>query len=97
MTFQTWTFLTHLQARSHADSEVMEVDDERAAPDAEDEVMEQESASADTAPPQTQKMECPMCSKLFCLSSIEMHAAFCDGETEDQNQEEQSQGLCCKM
>ncbi|XP_057216089.1 BRCA1-A complex subunit RAP80 isoform X1 [Triplophysa rosa] len=79
------------QDQTRADSEVMEVDEEEGAPAAEEEVMEQESVSADTAPSQTEKMECPMCSKLFCLSRIEMHAAFCDGETEDHNQEEQSQ------
>ncbi|XP_056587014.1 BRCA1-A complex subunit RAP80 isoform X2 [Triplophysa dalaica] len=79
------------QDQTRADSEVMEVDEGECAPAAEEEVMEQESVSADTAPSQTLKMECPMCSKLFCLSRIEMHAAFCDGETEDQNEEEQSQ------
>ncbi|KAA0720364.1 BRCA1-A complex subunit RAP80 [Triplophysa tibetana] len=81
------------QAQTRADSEVMEVDEGEGAPATEEEVMEQESVSADKAPSQTHKMECPMCSKLFCLSRIEMHAAFCDGETEDQNEEDQSQVL----
>lgn len=84
--------LLHSQAQSRAESEMMEVDEQGGALAAEDERMEQESVSADTAPPETQKMECPICSRLFSLSTIEVHAASCNVETEDQNQEEPSQG-----
>ncbi len=75
----------HLQPQSHADSEVMEVEEGGGAPAVEEEMMEQE-----VAPLHNQGTECPMCSKLFPLSEIEMHAAYCNGEAD--HQEEQSQG-----
>ncbi|XP_067231318.1 BRCA1-A complex subunit RAP80 isoform X2 [Chanodichthys erythropterus] len=77
------------QSQSHADSEVMEVEEGGGASVAAEEMMEQESDPTEAAPPQSQRMECPMCSKLFPLSRIEVHAAFCDGEADQQ--EEQSQ------
>lgn len=80
----------HSQPQSHADSEVMEVEEGGGASVAAEEMMEQESDPTESAPPQSQRVECPMCSKLFPLSRIEMHAAFCDGEADQQ--EEQSQG-----
>ncbi|XP_042603437.1 BRCA1-A complex subunit RAP80 isoform X1 [Cyprinus carpio] len=72
------------QPQSHADSEVMEVEEGGGAPAVEEEIMEQEAA-----PLHSQELECPMCSKLFPLSKIEIHAAYCDGEAD--HQEEQSQ------
>ncbi|XP_051533688.1 BRCA1-A complex subunit RAP80-like isoform X3 [Myxocyprinus asiaticus] len=78
------------QPQSRADSELMVGDG--GAPAAEEVVMEQDSVPAEATPPDSQRMECPMCSKLFPLSRIEVHAAYCDGEAEDQDQqEEQSQ------
>lgn len=77
------------QPQSRADSEVMEVEEGGGASVAAEEMMEQESDPAEAAPPHSLKMECPMCSKLFPLSRIEMHAAFCDGEADQL--EEQSQ------
>ncbi|XP_048021155.1 BRCA1-A complex subunit RAP80 isoform X5 [Megalobrama amblycephala] len=77
------------QPQSHADSEVMEVEEGGGASVAVEEMMEQESDPTEAAPPHSQRMECPMCSKLFPLSRIEVHAAFCDGEADQQ--EEQSQ------
>ncbi|XP_016123182.1 BRCA1-A complex subunit RAP80-like [Sinocyclocheilus grahami] len=69
------------QPQSHAGSEVMEGG---GAPAVEEE-MEQEAA-----PLHCQELECPMCSKLFPFSKIQIHAAYCDGEAD--HQEEQSQG-----
>ncbi|XP_051733108.1 BRCA1-A complex subunit RAP80 isoform X4 [Ctenopharyngodon idella] len=77
------------QPQSHADSEVMEVEEGGGASVAVEEMMEQECDPTEAAPPHSQRMECPMCSKLFPLSRIEVHAAFCDGEADQQ--EEQSQ------
>lgn len=72
------------QPQSRADSEVMEVEEGGGAPAVEEEMMEQ-----DAAPLHSQGMECPICSKLFPTSEIEVHAAYCDGEAD--HQEEQSQ------
>ncbi|XP_077052878.1 uncharacterized protein uimc1 isoform X3 [Siphateles boraxobius] len=77
------------QSQAASVSEVMEVEEGGGASVAAEEMMEQENDPAEAAPPHTQRMECPMCSKLFPFSRIEMHAAFCDGEA-DQH-EEQSQ------
>lgn len=68
----------------------MEVEEGEGASVAAEEMMEQEIDPAEAAPPLGQRMECPMCSKLFPFSRIEIHAAFCDGEADQQ--EEQSQG-----
>ncbi|XP_017559793.1 BRCA1-A complex subunit RAP80 isoform X3 [Pygocentrus nattereri] len=82
------------QPQSWAESEVMEVDEGEAA---EEERMEQEQAEEEeqqqqqqneSAPAQSQKVECPMCSRLFPISKIEVHAAYCDGNTEDQEQQD---------
>ncbi len=75
----------HSQPQSNADSEVMEVEEGGVAPAVEEEMMEQEAA-----PLHNQGTECPMCSKLFPFSKIQMHAAYCDGEAD--HQEEKSQG-----
>ncbi|KAK7130711.1 hypothetical protein R3I94_016003 [Phoxinus phoxinus] len=77
------------QPQSHAASvgEVMEVEEGGGASVAAEEMMEQEIDPG--PPPHSQRMECPMCSKLFPFSRIEIHAAFCDGEADQQ--EEQSQ------
>ncbi|XP_016399118.1 BRCA1-A complex subunit RAP80-like isoform X1 [Sinocyclocheilus rhinocerous] len=72
------------QPQSHAGSEVMEVEEGGGAPAVEEEMMEQEAA-----PLHSQELECPMCSKLFPFSKIQIHAAYCDGEAD--HQEEQSQ------
>ncbi|CAM4671264.1 unnamed protein product [Leuciscus chuanchicus] len=77
------------QPQSHAASDVMEVEEGEGASVAAEEMMEQEIHPAEAAPPHGQRMECPMCSKLFPFSRIEIHAAFCDGEADQQ--EEQSQ------
>ncbi|XP_043077306.1 BRCA1-A complex subunit RAP80 isoform X2 [Puntigrus tetrazona] len=71
------------QPQSRADSEVMEVEEGGSA-FVVDEEMEQEAPSL-----HNQEMECPMCSKLFPFSNIQIHAAYCDGEAD--HQEEQSQ------
>ncbi|XP_036443688.1 BRCA1-A complex subunit RAP80 isoform X4 [Colossoma macropomum] len=80
------------QPQSRAESEVMEVDEGEAA---EEERMEQEQAAEEeeqqqneSAPAQSQKVECPMCSRLFPIGKIEVHAAYCDGNTEDQEQQD---------
>ncbi|XP_056302434.1 BRCA1-A complex subunit RAP80 [Danio aesculapii] len=80
------------QAQSRADSEVMEVEDGGDAPAADEEMMmmmEQDADPAEPAAPLSEQMECPMCSKLFPISSIEMHAAYCDGEADQQDQQSQ--------
>ncbi|XP_051955365.1 BRCA1-A complex subunit RAP80-like isoform X2 [Xyrauchen texanus] len=77
------------QPQSHADSEAMEVEGEGVAPAVEEVVMELDSMPSEAEPPDSQRMECPMCLKLFPLSRIELHAAFCDGEAEDQDQQEE--------
>ncbi|XP_051537159.1 BRCA1-A complex subunit RAP80-like isoform X2 [Myxocyprinus asiaticus] len=77
------------QPQSRADSEAMEVEGEGGAPAVEEEVMELDSMPSEAEPPESQRMECPMCLKLFPLSRIELHAAFCDGEAEDQDQHEE--------
>lgn len=81
------------QPQSHATSvsDVMEVEEGGGASVAAEEMMEQEIDPV--PPPHSQRMECPMCSKLFPFSRIEIHAAFCDGEADQQ--EEQSQGQLC--
>ncbi|XP_067280788.1 BRCA1-A complex subunit RAP80 isoform X2 [Pseudorasbora parva] len=75
--------------QSGAEGEVMEVEEGGGASVAAEDMMEQESDTADAAPPHSQRVECPMCSKLFPFSRIQTHAAFCDGEADQQ--EEQSQ------
>lgn len=35
------------------------------------------------------QVECPMCTRLFPLSKIELHAAYCNGTVEDQGQDQQ--------
>uniref|UniRef100_A0A8C1QZB2 BRCA1-A complex subunit RAP80 n=1 Tax=Cyprinus carpio TaxID=7962 RepID=A0A8C1QZB2_CYPCA len=77
------------QPQSHASSEVMEVEEGGGAPVVEEEMMEQESGPAEAAPLHIKRLECPMCSKLFPLDRIEVHAALCNGETD--HKEEQSQ------
>ncbi|XP_039534189.1 nucleolar and coiled-body phosphoprotein 1 [Pimephales promelas] len=77
------------QSRAASVSEVMEVEEGGGVSVAADEMMEQENDPDEAAPPHGQRMECPMCSKLFPFSKIEMHAAFCNGEAEQQ--EEQAQ------
>ncbi|XP_016366521.1 BRCA1-A complex subunit RAP80-like isoform X1 [Sinocyclocheilus rhinocerous] len=77
------------QPQSRADSEVMEVEEGGGAPVVEEEMMEQESGPAEAAPLHIKRLECPMCSQLFPLGRIEVHAALCNGETDQQ--EEQSQ------
>lgn len=74
----------------------MEVDEEETA---EDMMMVQEQAEMKqkpkktSAPSQTKRVECPMCSCLFPISKIEVHAAYCDGTTEgEQQQSDLSQG-----
>ncbi|KTF83657.1 hypothetical protein cypCar_00024893 [Cyprinus carpio] len=78
-----------VQPQSHASSEVMEVEEGGVAPVVEEEMMEQESGPAEAAPLHIKRLECPMCSKLFPLDRIEVHAALCNGETD--HKEEQSQ------
>lgn len=77
------------QAQSRADSEVMEVEDGGDAPAADEEMimmMEQDADPAEPTAPHSEQMECPMCSRLFPISKIEMHAAYCDGEADQQSQ-----------
>ncbi|XP_016347454.1 BRCA1-A complex subunit RAP80-like isoform X2 [Sinocyclocheilus anshuiensis] len=71
------------QPQSHAGSEVMEVEEGGGAPAVEEEMAQE------AAPLHSQELECPMCSKLFPFSKIQIHAAYCDGEAD--HQEEQSQ------
>lgn len=82
-----------IKPESRADSEVMDLDVEEGAPgpEAEEVVMELENVPTDIGLTHNQMMACPMCSKLFPLSKIEMHAAFCDGEEDNNHQDEQSQ------
>ncbi|XP_055035222.2 uncharacterized protein uimc1 [Misgurnus anguillicaudatus] len=82
-----------IKPESRADSEVMDVDVEEGAPGPEEVVMELENVPTDIGLTHNQKMACPMCSKLFPLSKIEMHAAFCDGEEDNNHQGEQSQAI----
>lgn len=80
------------QAQSRADSEVMELEDGGDAPAADEEIMmmmEQDADPAEPAAPHSEQMECPMCSRLFPISKIEMHAAYCDGEADQQDQQSQ--------
>ncbi|XP_052443487.1 BRCA1-A complex subunit RAP80 isoform X2 [Carassius gibelio] len=72
------------QPQSRADSEVMEVEEGGGASSVEEERMEQE-----TAPFHSQEMECPLCSRLFPFSKIEIHAAYCDGEADPQEEQPQ--------
>ncbi|XP_072517498.1 uncharacterized protein uimc1 isoform X2 [Salminus brasiliensis] len=77
------------QPQSRAGSEVMEVDEEMAEGE---ERMEQEQAEEEKEQqrePQSQRVECPMCSHFFPISKIEVHAAYCDGTTEQQEQQEE--------
>ncbi|KAK2826971.1 hypothetical protein Q7C36_017897 [Tachysurus vachellii] len=46
----------------------------------------EEQSWMESAPSQ---VECPMCTRLFPLSKIEVHAAYCNGAVEDQVQEQQ--------
>ncbi|XP_059398442.1 BRCA1-A complex subunit RAP80-like isoform X2 [Carassius carassius] len=78
------------QPQSHTGSEVMEVEEGGGAPVVEEEMMEQESGPAEAAHLHIKRLECPMCSKLFPLGRIEVHAALCNGEI--YHQEQQSQG-----
>lgn len=79
------------QPQLQEETEVMEVDEEAA----EEERMEQEQAEEkdqqqrEPVPPQSHKVECPMCSRLFPISKIEVHAAYCDGTAEEPEQEEE--------
>lgn len=34
------------------------------------------------------QVECPMCTRLFTFSKIEMHAAYCNGTVEDQDEQD---------
>ncbi|XP_007244496.3 BRCA1-A complex subunit RAP80 isoform X1 [Astyanax mexicanus] len=80
-----------VQPQLQEETEVMEVDEEAA----EDERMEQEQAEEEQqqqrepVPPQNQRVECPMCTRFFPISKIEVHAAYCDGTTEEAEQEEE--------
>ncbi|XP_052392389.1 BRCA1-A complex subunit RAP80 isoform X1 [Carassius gibelio] len=69
------------QPQSHTGSEVIEVEEGGCAPVVE-EMME------------TEGLECPMCSKLFPLDKIEVHAALCNGEI--YHQEEQLQEVVAR-
>ncbi|KAI1903571.1 hypothetical protein AGOR_G00028550 [Albula goreensis] len=77
------------------DSEVMEVVEDgngNAPAAAEEDVrmeveMEVEGLEL-AAQTQSQRVECPMCMRNFPLLQIEMHAAYCDGTTEDSVPEE---------
>lgn len=35
------------------------------------------------------QVECPMCTRLFPLCKIEVHAAYCNGTVEEQEQEQE--------
>ncbi|XP_062867615.1 BRCA1-A complex subunit RAP80 isoform X2 [Trichomycterus rosablanca] len=77
------------QPQSRTESKVMEVDEREERPAEAEEIMEQEEHMSESEPPQGQsEMECPICSCLFPLSKIEMHAAYCDGTVNVQDQEE---------
>lgn len=69
----------------------MEVGEEEAQSAEIVERMEQEEPSSECEPPQGQSvMECPICSCPFPLNKIELHAAYCDGIENVQDQEESS-------
>ncbi|XP_076835604.1 uncharacterized protein uimc1 isoform X2 [Brachyhypopomus gauderio] len=73
-----------VQPQSHADNEVMEVDEEGNPPAPDEERMEQEQSEEDQQgdPPPDPTVACPMCCRLFAREKIEMHAAYCDGTPE---------------
>ncbi|TRY57846.1 hypothetical protein DNTS_017646 [Danionella cerebrum] len=80
------------QAQCAPDGELMEVEEDGGEKAPEQELMEQDGEAAEvtvTPSPLNESMQCPMCSRLFPLSQIELHAAFCDGEPEYQEEESQ--------
>lgn len=73
----------------------MEVDEVTEPPAETEERMEQERQGEEQSwrEPVPSQVECPMCTRLFPLAKIEMHAAYCNGTVEDQDQQENlSQG-----
>ncbi|XP_047661498.1 BRCA1-A complex subunit RAP80 isoform X3 [Tachysurus fulvidraco] len=78
-------------AQSNADG--MEVDEVTESPPEADlgERMEQERPGEEPSWMESvpSQVECPMCTRLFPLSKIEVHAAYCNGAVEEQVQEQQ--------
>ncbi|XP_060792467.1 BRCA1-A complex subunit RAP80 isoform X2 [Neoarius graeffei] len=80
-------------AQLQAENDVMEVDEVMEQPAEGEERMEQEEEERpgeeqswrESVPSQ---VECPMCTRLFPLSKIEMHAAYCNGTVEDQDEQD---------
>ncbi|TSP68525.1 AT-rich interactive domain-containing protein 5B [Bagarius yarrelli] len=78
---------------AQADADVMEVD-EASMPVAEaEERMEQGQPGEEPSWRESvsSQVECPMCTRLFPLGEIEMHAAYCNGTLEDQEVQREEQ------
>ncbi|KAF4077627.1 hypothetical protein AMELA_G00210140 [Ameiurus melas] len=82
------------QPQLQAESDVMEVDEVTEPPAEAEERMEQERPGEKSWMQSVPShVECPMCTRLFSLGKIEMHAAYCNGTLEDQDQQDNlSQG-----
>ncbi|XP_017347938.1 BRCA1-A complex subunit RAP80 isoform X1 [Ictalurus punctatus] len=83
------------QPQLQAESDVMEVDEVTDPPAEAEERMEQERPGEEQSwmASVPSHVECPMCTRLFSLGKIEMHAAYCNGTSEDQDQQDNfSQG-----
>ncbi|KAK3524302.1 hypothetical protein QTP70_027033 [Hemibagrus guttatus] len=73
-------------AQLQPDIDVMEVDEVTDPPPEAEERMEQEQSWRESVPSQ---VECPICTRLFPLCKIEVHAAYCNGTVEDQEQQQE--------
>lgn len=81
------------QPQSCAEGDRMEVDEKvetlsEANEKMEHEPVEQGEQDGQWRNSEPAQIQCPMCSRLFPLSKIELHAAYCDGSLEDQTQQE---------
>ncbi|MCJ8740558.1 hypothetical protein PDJAM_G00060260 [Pangasius djambal] len=79
------------QPQLQAETDVMEVDEVMEPPA--EERMEQERPGEEQSWRESvpSQVECPMCTRLFPLSKIEMHAAYCNDTVEDQDQDQDQQ------
>ncbi|XP_058271823.1 BRCA1-A complex subunit RAP80 isoform X3 [Hemibagrus wyckioides] len=73
------------------DIDVMEVDEVTDPPPEAEERMEQERPGEEQSWRESvpSQVECPMCTRFFPLCKIEVHAAYCNGTVEEQEQEQQ--------
>ncbi|XP_046724317.1 BRCA1-A complex subunit RAP80 isoform X3 [Silurus meridionalis] len=75
------------QPQMQAETDIMEVDELTEPPAEPEERMEQERSGEEQSWRESvpSQVECPMCSRLFPLCEIEMHAAYCNGSVEEQD------------